>query len=148
MGGLLIPWNLVSASSAFKTAAEKRPSNVVLKMKLSHCEQNIRPVLGSAPGDDRQTAARIEIRVNCELTEEVAGRPQVTTNMAPRPTPRVRAMQTNEWSCEGHAASPARRRRDLSFSINSVTRALENTVTHLPPFTRVNRIMCPLEVPG
>ena len=47
--GVFVPWNLVSASSARKTAAEKKSSKVVFKMKLSHCEQNIRPVFGSAP---------------------------------------------------------------------------------------------------
>ena len=78
-------------------------------MKVSHCEQNIRPLFGSAAEYDGQSAACTEITANDGLTEEVSGVPQVVANMALRPTPRIRAMQANEWPRQGHATSPAGR---------------------------------------
>ena len=78
-------------------------------MKVSHCEQNIRPVFGSAAGYNGQTAAHTEITPSESLTEEVSSMSQVATNMALHPTPRIRAMQTNEWPRQSHTASPTGR---------------------------------------
>lgn len=76
-------------------------------MKLSHCEQNIRPVFGSAP--EPIVRARARISADGGLTEEVTGMSQVTANMTLRPTPRIRAMQTDEWPSQGRTASPTDR---------------------------------------
>ena len=115
---MLVPWNLVSASSALKTAAENSPSNVVFKMKLSHCEQKTLPVLGSAPRTVRQ--AQVKMKFNPRLTEEVTCMSQVTKDMTLRPTRRIRAMQANERPCQGYTTNPARRRRDLPSYISTV----------------------------